>query len=116
MSATLYDISDRFVQARKRKGLSQKQAAAAFGAGQQFISLVEKGRPPARLWSLANYAAFLEIDIDRLIADLATCIGPLRHAFSDYEVAMRALGRVTLPTGTDQQAITERRQQERRRA
>lgn len=63
-------IGERVIEARKAKGMSQEQLAAASGIDRSHMGFIEQGRRKPTLSTLCKIAGSLEISLEQLFKGL----------------------------------------------
>lgn len=63
MARTPADIGQALRRARKKKGLTQKELASKSGVWQETISKIENGLPGAKLETVFDLCAALELEL-----------------------------------------------------
>ena len=111
-------VGERLREARKEKGLSQTDLAAALGIGPSMISHIEAGRKPLSVRRITAAAQALKISTDRLLGphDAEVDLPPIARALpheegpditadqtlADYQLILREL----LPSGTQSSSLS----------
>ena len=82
-------FSQRMLELRKKKNISQKQAAESLGVSQALLSHYEKGIRECGLDFLAKAAAYYEVSADYLLG-LSDVERPFKESFEDEDFSLDA--------------------------